>query len=300
MRYTVYDKSVAVHLRRRLSDHFFNHQNFGLVLGEAGQEISGEDWDAVCCVDSILQLNYFRRNGSPTLPLYLYDEGLLEDNTVGRRANLSSAHLRQFADSLKLEIGKDGLPAGVRPEDIFHYAYAVFHSPGYRRRYAQFLMTEFPRLPLTRHLEMFHSLVRFGSELVGLHLLKSIKPSYASARFVGSRNPEIEKVSWLSNAVWIDKAQTVGFVGVNEAVWKFHIGGYRVCEKWLNDRRGRSLTKDDITHYQKIIFALTQTIRLMGQVDEVIEAHGGWPRAFQSIGVADTATLGIEATTQAQ
>ena len=53
-RYTVYDKTVAVHLRRRLSDHFFNHENLGLVIGEAGKEISGDDWDAVSCVKSIL------------------------------------------------------------------------------------------------------------------------------------------------------------------------------------------------------------------------------------------------------
>ena len=67
-RYTIYDNAVAVHLRRRLSDHFFNRHNIGLVIGEAGQEISGNKWDAISCTDSLLQLNYFRRNGSPTLP----------------------------------------------------------------------------------------------------------------------------------------------------------------------------------------------------------------------------------------
>jgi len=73
-RLTVYDNAVAVHLRKRLSQHLFNRKNLALVIGEAGQEISGEDWDAVCCVDSILQLNFFRRNGSPTLPLYIFDD----------------------------------------------------------------------------------------------------------------------------------------------------------------------------------------------------------------------------------
>ena len=64
-------------------------------------------------------------------------------------------------------------------------------------------------------------------------------------------------------------------------MWNFHIGGYQVCEKWLKDRKGRTLSKDDIAHYHKIVVALTETIRLMEEIDEVIEKHGGWPDAFQ-------------------
>jgi hypothetical protein len=98
--------------------------------------------------------------------------------------------------------------------------------------------------------------------------------------FIGGRNPEVEKVSWSGNTVWVDRAKTSGFRGVRESVWNFHIGGYQVCEKWLKDRKGRTLSKDDISHYQKIVVALAETIRLMGEIDEVIEQHGGWPGAF--------------------
>ena len=85
-----------------------------------------------------------------------------------------------------------------------------------------------------------------------------------------------------NDTVWLDKAQTIGFKGVREDVWSFHIGGYQVCEKWLKDRKGRKLSKDDIAHYQKIVVALSETIRLMKEIDEVIEQHGGWPGAFQT------------------
>jgi hypothetical protein len=63
-------------------------------------------------------------------------------------------------------------------------------------------------------------------------------------------------------------------------VGSFDIGGYQVCLKWLKDRKGRSLSADDIAHYQKIVVALNETIRLMAEIDKVIEAHGGWPDAF--------------------
>ena len=289
-RYTVYDKSVAVHLRRRLSDNFFNHKNLGLVIGEAGQEIGGDDWDAVSCVDSILQLNYFRRNGSPTLPLYLYDDELLTGGTDARRTNLSPRHLKVIADLLSLKVGRDDLPVGLTPEDIFRYAYAVFHSPGYRSRYAEFLKIDFPRLPLTGNLELFHALARLGGELVALHLLESKLLDKPLSNYIGNERT-VSKVGWTANyggTVWIDgkgtaksfKRGSSGFSPVPEAVWNFHIGGYRVCEKWLKDRKGRSLSKDGIAHYQKVVVALSETIRIMAEIDEVIEAHGGWPGAF--------------------
>jgi predicted helicase len=173
------------------------------------------------------------------------------------------------------------VPEGLTPEDIFYYGYAVFHSPQYRQRYAEFLKTEFPRLPLTGNLTLFRALARLGEELVALHLLESPKLDKPLSTYIGPKNHEVEKSSYSRDTVWIDKAQTCGFRGVPEVVWNFDIGGYPVCEKWLKDRKGRTLSKDDIAHYQKIVAALSETIRLMQEIDEVVEAHGGWPGAFQ-------------------
>ena len=61
------------------------------------------------------------------------------------------------------------------------------------------------------------------------------------------------------------------------AVWNFHIGGYQVCEKWLKDRKGRALSAEDIGHYQRVVVALNETIRFMGEIDAVIADHGGRP-----------------------
>ena len=65
-------------------------------------------------------------------------------------------------------------------------------------------------------------------------------------------------------------------------MWDFHFGGYQVCYKWLKDRKGRTLSDEDIAHYQKIVVTLNETIRIMAEIDEVIEAHGGWPAAFRT------------------
>jgi len=64
------------------------------------------------------------------------------------------------------------------------------------------------------------------------------------------------------------------FEGVPPEVWNFHIGGYQVCEKWLKDRRGRTLTYEDLEHYSKVVTALSETIRLMAEIDAAIPK---WP-----------------------
>jgi hypothetical protein len=58
------------------------------------------------------------------------------------------------------------------------------------------------------------------------------------------------------------------------------MGGYPVCEKWLKDRKSRTLSQGEIDHYQRVIVALNETIRVMHEIDNVIDAHGGWPAAF--------------------
>ncbi|TMQ74932.1 adenine specific DNA methyltransferase [Candidatus Accumulibacter phosphatis] len=166
--------------------------------------------------------------------------------------------------------------------EMFSYVYAVLHSPTYRTRYAGALGIEFPKVPAACPRAVLDNLIRLGSDLVALHLLESPKLAQPITAFIGGGNPVVEKISWSRDAVWVDKAQTIGFQGVPENVWNFHIGGYQVCEKWLKDRKGRTLSNDDIAHYQKIVVALSETIRLMAEIDRVIDAHGGWPDAFQT------------------
>jgi hypothetical protein len=102
-------------------------------------------------------------------------------------------------------------------------------------------------------------------------------------KYLGPSNPEVEKVSYSEKTVWINKVLTIGFCDVPEEVWNFKIGGYQVCEKWLKDRKGRTLSKDDISYYQKIIKSISETINQMHQIDKVIERFGGWNNSFQTV-----------------
>ncbi len=242
-------------------------------------------FDAVFVSKFLVEMKTAESSRSCTVfPLFLKDDsdsgqGQLSSN--GPRPNLNPKILLSWSQKLGILPTQDfGLPVGLTPEDILHYAYAIFHSPGYRSRYAEFLKIDFPRLPLTGHLDLLRALTQLGGELVALHLLESPTLDQPITELIGHRNPEVEKPAWSQDTVWVDKRQTTGFKGVPEAVWNFHIGGYRVCHKWLNYRKGRTLSNKDIAHYHKIVVALNETIRLMQEIDEVIEQHGGWPHAF--------------------
>jgi hypothetical protein len=75
--------------------------------------------------------------------------------------------------------------------------------------------------------------------------------------------------------VWINATQY--FEGIPPEVWRLHIGGYRVCEKWLTDRKGRRLSRQDRACYSQIIGAMAASILLMQEIDDVVEELGGWP-----------------------
>ena len=262
-------------------------------------------FDAVFVSKFLVEMKTAESSRSCTVfPLFLTDDAdspQAKLSNDGLRPNLNTKILFSWAQKLGVKTkGNFDLPAGLTPENILHYAYAVFHSPGYRSRYAEFLKIDFPRLPLTGNLDLFRALARLGGELTALHLLESPKLAQPITEFIVGRNPEVGRVAWADDTVWIDAPTcktgatqapgSTGFQGVPEAVWNFHIGGYQVCEKWLKDRKGRTLSPDDISHYQRVVVALNETIRLMAEIDRIIESHGGWPGAFASNAKAGTQT----------
>ena len=167
------------------------------------------------------------------------------------------------------------------PEDVFHYIYALLHSPTYRQRYAEFLKIDFPHIPLTSQVALFRALAGLGAQLVGLHLIESPEINNLVTRFPEAGDSLVERVRYVEpqgetpGRVYINKGQY--FEGISPQVWALHIGGYQVLRKWLKDRRKRQLSFDDLLHYQKIVVALQETMRLMAEIDSIIDAHGGWP-----------------------
>ncbi len=246
-------------------------------------------------VNSVVDHGYFymgNQGSSSCFPLYIQHDQPQLLTKANYTHNFNPGFCKRLAQALHTKTTADNLPEGTSPEDIFNYIYAVFHSPIYRKKYAEFLRIEFPRLPLPMGKEVFINLASLGHDLVQLHLMKSPKLAKYITSSKNVENTMIKRIGWANNTIMLDQpnkmkgddpiAETPGFHGANEAVWNFQMGGYQVCHKWLKDRKGHTLSEDDIDRYQKIIVAISETINIMDEIDTTIQTHGGWPGAFQA------------------
>ena len=302
-RQTYYSDSVITRLRRRVMDHMLAGTNHGLIFM---RQVALHDSYTHFAVSKAVVDNrafYSSKGIMSFAPLYTYPseqeiaQGLYKPGE--RQPNLSPEFTETVEESLGLLFASDGrgdLYKTFGPEDVFHYIYAVFHSPTYRERYDQFLRADFPRVPLTDDVELFRALVDVGGKLKDIYLMESPNLHQIQVSFPVAGDYVIEKghpkyfapgiappgekspIKW--GRVYISKSapksgkQGQYFEGIPPEVWEFRIGGYQPLDKWLKDRRGRTLSFDDLDHYKRIVAALTETIRLMAEVDEAILESG--------------------------
>lgn len=254
---------------------------------------AANNWDARRVIEEVEHATHslFPEGGYPRWPNF--DPFFLDD--IRRRTGITF-----LAD------GRGDLCETFGPEDVFAYIYSVFHSPTYRTRYAEFLKIDFPRVPLTSNPDLFRELCLKGHELVDLHLMRDKRlddPCFWGTSYPVSGKHDVTCVDYRPpgdvapgedkqierGRVYINKAgprkgiKAEYFEGIAPNVWQFRIGGYQVLDHWLKERKKhkRCLTLEDIEHFQKVVAVLRETIRLMEEIDEVIDEHGGWPDVFQ-------------------
>jgi len=219
---------------------------------------------------------------SYVFPLYLYETNDNLFNEAQRTPNLNPDIVKEIASKLKLTFTpeKESDKTTFAPIDILDYIYAVLHSPTYRKKYKEFLKIDFPRVPYPKDSRTFWALVDLGGQIRQIHLLESPDIGNSAVTYpkdgdnVVTRKMTKKSIGFeLTNEadqtgiVWINDEQY--FEGVPLSAYNFYIGGYQPAQKWLKDRKGRELTYDDITHYRKIIKALSETERLMNEIDKI-------------------------------
>jgi predicted helicase len=187
--------------------------------------------------------------------------------TICKAAGIDPADQAEPDDEFRAAAG-DARPSEVK---VFDYIYGVLHAPAYREMFAEFLKIGFPRIPYPPSPEVFRHVSEKGEQLRRLHLMEV--PAIGDTPYpfhgegddvVASGFPKFE-----GGQVKINPDQF--FASVPDIAWNFHIGGYQPAQKWLKDRRGRSLSWDDIGHYQKIVKILSETDRIMKEIELPLE-----------------------------
>lgn len=287
-RYTLYtgnSRGIYASPQPKTMQHFLNGQNVGLTLCK--QFKTGDNYVHAFITDKIIESSYVSNRTSEitsTFPLYIYPESNGQqtiEQSEERTPNLKAEIVKKIAENLRLSftLEKETTENTFAPIDILDYIYAVLHSPTYRSTYKEFLKIDFPRVPYPKDQYTFWQLVKLGGEIRQIHLLESptveqyitqypidgdnlvVKPRFETSEVS-------ENLGGLSvGKVFINDTQY--FDNVPQTAWEFYIGGYQPAQKWLKDRKDRKLEFDDILHYQKIIVALSETDRLMKEIDEI-------------------------------
>jgi predicted helicase len=285
-RYTIFDNRLLWRWREETMKHFINGKNVGLVVG---RQSTDEYWCNVQVASHFIDNRYhFSYKGTAShFPLYLYpndDNQKTLDNSETRIPNLNPEIVKQIADGLGLTFTNEKetesevclansdevrseFKQSFAPIDLLDYIYAVLHSPTYREKYKEFLKIDFPRVPAPPEKDTFWKLVKLGSELRQIHLLESSIIEKYITQYPEDGDNIVTKPIYKNGNVYINEGQY--FANVPEVAWNFYIGGYQPAQKWLKDRKGRELNYDDILHYQKIVVALSETDRIMKEIDKI-------------------------------
>lgn len=272
-RFLYYNDNFVERSRTEVMQHFTLGKNIGLTLCK--QFKTGDNYVHAFIANKVIESSYVSNRTSEitsTFPLYLYPETngqqTIEQDTE-RKPNLKAEIVNQIAENLALTFTneKEASENTFAPIDILDYIYAVLHSPTYREKYKEFLKIDFPRVPYPKDQDTFWRLVKIGGEIRQIHLLESPKVEQYITQYPIDGNNVVGKPKYKDGKVYINDTQY--FDNVPQVAWEFYIGGYQPAQKWLKDRKDRKFQFDDILHYQKIIVALSETDRLMKEIDKI-------------------------------
>jgi predicted helicase len=283
--YVCYNNSLVDRTRPKVMQNLLKKDNNALIVGRQGQAVAGDSWNLIFTSNYLTDMNIFARGGGMTFPLYLYPENndpnvIISIDGRDRTPNLKDEVVFKIADRLGLSYTyeKEELTGTFAPIDVLDYIYAVLHSPTYRETYKEFLKIDFPRVPYPKDTDTFWHLVKLGGEIRQIHLLESpTVENYITEYPEDGDNVVTRKLTKTSlgyeamtdthGKVWINDKQFFAYVPL--VAWEFYIGGYQPAQKWLKDRIDRELSFDDILYYQKIIVALSETDRIMKEIDNI-------------------------------
>ena len=200
-------------------------------------------------------------NNGFVFPLYLVPDVI--EQAKGRQPNISPKIFSALSKAYQ---------NNPTPEETFYYIYAILYADEYRTKYTQFLRIDFPRVPFTKEFVLFQKMGAFGKRLADLHLLDSSELDPPIAKFQGTGRNSVDKVKYnqKESRVYINSDQY--FEGVEKEVWEYRIGGYQVCNKWLKDRKGRTLSLEEIKHYCKVVTAISKTIEIQTSIADIYPA----------------------------
>lgn len=273
IRWICYHDEVIERARPEVMQNMMDGKNLALI---ANRQVHTENICHNLVTNNLTDLHILETAHASAyiFPLYVYPKN-------NKQNNYTPGVMMLFEPSAEYKAKKPNLAPEIlakltkaygktpKPEQIFNYIYAVLYSNTYRTKYAEFLKSDFPRVPFTADYKLFLKLSELGENLTELHLLKSKTLNKPIVKFEGKGDNRVGKLVYEKSKLYINETQY--FSGLSQNIYEYQIGGYQVCHKWLKDRKGRILSLVEIQTYCKIATALHETIVTQKEIDKLYD-----------------------------
>ena len=277
IRYIYYDKELILSHRMNVMPSMFDKDAWSLVFAS---RLSAKGFDNVIACSTLCAHKCASHDiNSRMFPVVGIFDSLLGMDSIMSNLNEASANLFPFPKEKEK-------PNSCQASRIGELVYAIVNAPSYRTRYYECISQDFPRIPIPINSELAHELAEKGKLLVKLHTL-SAKPPEDVFTFSGSNSDVLVSPSWKNGVLAVGRLSEIS--DVEREIWEFKMCGYDVCKSWFSaggkagiQRKGERITQLYTTQLRTLLWSVRETLRIRREIDQVIEAHGGWPGAFET------------------
>lgn len=265
-RYIYYTKTMVDWSREQVMKNFISHENIALIVPRQTKDhlgcyitefVCGHKTCSAYDVNTIFPVYVYNEEFGAEKQIPNYDLEIIDK--ISKRLDIPFVSKRSNTDMSAFDA-----------YDVFDYMFAIINSSVYKNEYQEFLKSDFPYIPYPKSLDYFRRISRYGKELRENQLLH-FEESECTVH--GDTNcAVVEKPKHKGDTVVINKSKVM-FKGIDEDTWNTYVGGYQPLQKWLQDRKGRTLSEEDIMQYRKMVHALRNAKRIVNQIDLIIDIH---------------------------
>ena len=267
LRWIYYEPRLLGRARHVVMRHL-SPSHFGLIFVRQTTNTCSYDNILATCHPASDRVLYSAHGAPFVAPLFL----LPEDGGMAAQSNFEAAYLDEFSRRLGHANSADHSETRgpCDPQSVVRWIYGLLHAPSYRRRHAEMLRVEFPRVAWPRDVRQFREVSCLGGRLLDLHLAMSNSA-------VSTRGPEIDRPPVMKigrgfpkrtpdGRMHLDTDHVAPFA-ITDTAWAFHIGGYRVLARWLKQRQDPGLTATDLAFFERLVDTVRHTCKLMRGID---------------------------------
>jgi len=271
-----FDNSLVTRLRQGFMQNLLKN-NLSLVTTKI---LSSSSFQHIFISEIIGDICFISNKGKETnyyFPLFIFNEdsdkkGLFDNKS----SNINWRNLPTEIQTLQPFTSKITNNFIQPAEAVFYYIYAILYSNLYRQKYQEFLKIDFPKIPFTKNIELFKSISSIGENLANLHLLKTPELNNPISKFIGQGEGVVKEIKYMDERLYINPEQY--FAPVASNIYNYYIGGYQVLNKWLKERKSRTLSLEEVKHFCQVITSLKVTIEIQERIDKF------YPEVEKSLG----------------